>query len=170
MEQGNFRKVVAVNSKTAFNFFNAKLEEFVPDPKRQPERLYVASVLTGFAHLPAHSPIETQDPVVLSAFFEKDIPTLDEENLAMLYYETSASQLLFFAGYYRNQLIQKRLCKIEVYDDLGQMFYQRASDLAEDPRKKEILFRMAEFLPFWNKTCMLLNFRLQENRYLIRPN
>lgn len=159
-----FRELLGVDSEQAFNFFLSGLKE-VTSGQPGDEILYVASIL---AHYSQTSRCDaTCMPVLanLSEVFDQFVlaEVGDPEIL-----EIGGSQILLFAGYFRDQMRSRH--NVRWYDEVGQSFYDKASRLARESKKRRLFEGMSESFPQWALSCRDLSRSFRDNRFVLRIN
>jgi hypothetical protein len=163
-----FEELVAVDSEQAFRFFLSNLRESAATERlREDELFYVSSILAHYSQT-SRSDTTSMPPMAnLSEVFDNFILPracpLDSELL-----EFGASQILLFAGFFRDQM--ERRHSVKWYDQLGQSLYERAGRQSKDLKKRELFDGLSETFPVWTMTCRNLSRTLRENRFVLRVN
>jgi hypothetical protein len=163
-----FEELVAVDSERAFNFFLASLRETgVTEKLKQDEMLYVASILAHYSQTSCFDTTSMPCMANLSEVFDHFVlqtnRLTDSETL-----EFGGSQVLLFAGFFRDQMRQRH--NVKWYDQVGQSLYERASQHSENLKKRELFDRLSESFPAWTMACRDLSRTLRENRLLLKIN
>lgn len=161
-----FEELIAVDSRQALNFFLVNLREAMGDRRvKDDEVLYVASIL---AHYSQTSRADTSSIPPLGnlgeVFDHFVIQTELQHDAGML--EMGGSQVLFFAGFFRDQMARRH--NVKWYDQIGQSLYGRASQHSPNPKKRDLFDRLSESFPVWTLLCRDVSRSLRENRLLLR--
>ncbi len=162
-----FEELCGVDSAQTFNFFSTGLREEVGDKKCRPdEMLYVASVLAHYAQTSCHETGPLAIPKSPVDFFDNFIfggHVNDPESL-----EIGGSQVILFAGFFRDQIARRH--NVRWYDQIGQSFYEKASQRVKGVNKRELFGRLSESLPMWTITCRNMHRTFRDNRFLLKIN
>lgn len=161
-----FEELAGVDSNRTFNFFLSSLrdikraEHFCED-----DLLYVASVLAHYSQTSrydaTHVPVMSELTEVFDNFIFQTATANDLEIL-----EFGGSQVLLFTGFFRDQM--RRRHNVHWYDQVGQALYGRASQYANNGKKRKLFDRMAGNFPVWTLACRDLSQMLRENRFLLK--
>ncbi len=163
---GFLSEVNVVDPRGTLNFFLDYLQKETRDRRyKDDEMAYVAKVL---AHYACVSRCNTSTIPVMSCLGEvfehcvfQPMGWHDPEIL-----EIGASQILLFAGFFRDQTQQKH--NVVWYDGIGQSFYDRVSHYSYERKKKDFFGRMSRSFPAWTIVCRDVSRRLRDDRYLLR--
>jgi hypothetical protein len=163
-----FEELVAVDSERAFNFFLASLRESaVTERFKDDEMLYVASILAHYSQTSRFDTASMPCMANLSEVFDNFVlhtsRLADSEIL-----EFGGSQVLLFAGFFRDQMRQRH--NVKWYDRVGQSLYEKASQHSNNLKKRELFDRLSESFPAWTMVCRNLSRTLRENRLLLKLN
>jgi|ERR1700733_707901 len=163
----DFGDLLAVDATQTLQFFLSHLRNEVREKRvRSSELLYVASILAHYAQTSCYDTNEfLPAPKTLTDTFDHFVLHSSELRDSEIL-EIGGAQVLFLAGFFRNQM--KGRHNVCWYDQIGQSFYNRAANYSKERSKRELLGRMARFLPFWTITCRNLNRKLQENQLLFK--
>jgi hypothetical protein len=160
-----FEELIGVDSGGALAFFLTSLREVVGTEVREDEASYVASIL---AHYSQTSRLDTRSAPsmanlaeVFDHFILQTMNLTDSELL-----ETGGSQVLLFAGFFRDQMLRRH--NVKWYDQVGQSLYGRASQLSKNRRKRVLFDRLSESFPVWTIACRDLSRSLRENRLVLK--
>lgn len=163
-----FEELVAIDSQNAFNFFLAGLRETaVTERFKQDEMFYVASILAHYALTSRFDTTSTPCMANLSEVFDNFVLQTSELTDSHLL-EFGGSQVLLFAGFFRDQM--RRRHNVKWYDQVGQSLYEKASQHSNNLKKRELFDRLSESFPAWTIVCRDLSRTLHENRLLLRIN
>ena len=157
-----FRELVEVDHDKALRFFVVGLQEVTNRPLNR-EMVYVASVLGHYAQTSRYDMGSMPSLANLGEVFDNFVirSIADPEIL-----EIGGSQIILFAGFFRDQM--KGRHNVKWYDEVGQSFYSRASDLSRDQQRRKLFEDLAESLPYWTVRCQALSRKLSENRFLLK--
>jgi hypothetical protein len=163
-----FEELVAIDSERAFNFFLANLRETAVMAKcKDDEMLYVASILSHYSQTSrfdtASMPCMANLSEVFDNFILRNSELADSEIL-----EFGGSQVLMFAGFFRDQMCRRH--NVKWYDQVGQSLYEKASQHSKTLKKRELFDRLSESFPMWTIVCRDLSRTLRENRLLLKVN
>ena len=163
-----FEELVAVDSNRAFNFFLASLREAVVTERfTDDEMLYVASILAHYSQTSRFDTTTMPCMANLSEVFDNFVlqttRLTDSQSL-----EFGGSQVLLFAGFFRDQMCQRH--NVKWYDQVGQSLYERASQHSKNLKKRELFDRLSESFPAWTIVCRNLSRTLRDNRLLLKVN
>jgi hypothetical protein len=163
-----FEELVAVDSNRAFNFFLASLREAVVAERfTDDEMLYVASILAHYSQTSRFDTTTMPCMANLSEVFDNFVlqttRLTDSQSL-----EFGGSQVLLFAGFFRDQMCQRH--NVKWYDQVGQSLYERASQHSKNLKKRELFDRLSESFPAWTIVCRNLSRTLRDNRLLLKVN
>lgn len=161
--------LLPVDSIQTLKFFLFHLEDQVKKERvKGSELLYVASVLTHYAHTSCYDMSETMPtPQTLSDVFDHfilhDSELQDGKLLAI-----AGAQVLLLVGFFRDQMEGRHT--VRWYEEIGQSLYEGAARHSVERKNREFFGRMAQRLPFWTATCRNLSQTLQEERLLLKLN
>lgn len=163
-----FQELIAVDSSTALNFFAENLRDAVGTRKlRQDEMFYVASILAHYAQTSRADTSSIPSLSGLAEVFDTFImQTTITRDAGML--EIGGSQVLLFAGYFRDQMARRH--NVKWYDMVGQSLYEKASRHETNSARRELFDHMSESFPVWTGVCSDLSRTFRENRFLLRWN
>jgi hypothetical protein len=164
-----FEELIAIDSGTALRFFVANLRETIGTrilPLRDDEVDYVASILAHYAQTSRTDTMSIPAMANLSEVFDSFIlPTaLNDSELL----EIGGSQILLFAGFFRDQMSRRH--DVRWYDQVGQSFYERASQHSKNLKKRQLFDRLSRSFPVWTIMCRNLSRAFRDNRLLLRIN
>ncbi len=161
-----FEELVAVDSQRAFNFFLASLREAaVTERFTDDEMFYVASILAHYSQTSRSDSTSMPCMANLAEVFDHFVlQTSKLTNSDIL--EFGGSQVLLFAGFFRDQMRQRH--NVKWYDHVGQSLYEKASLHSNNLKKRELFDRLSESFPAWTMVCSNLSRTLRENRLLLR--
>jgi hypothetical protein len=148
---------LGVTTHEAFEFFADRLRD-VTEAEHAPaaELLYNASVLAHFATTSVLSretfPASPAGLGTVFQLFVMDRSTHRDPDIM----EAAGAQCLLLTGFFQDQ--QKRRYPIDWYAALGMSFYARAAASHRNPRRAELMDRMAVHFEFW---------RLQQHRLAV---
>jgi hypothetical protein len=163
-----FEELVAVNSGKAFRFFLEGLKETAGVSRlRDDEVFYVASILAHYAQTPGSDATSIAPMADLSDVFDNFVFHNTELNDSELL-EIGGSQILLFAGFFRDQMAKRH--NVKWYDQVGQSLYERASQYSRNAKKRVLFDGLAETLPDWTIACRDLSRSLRANRLLLKIN
>ena len=160
-----------VNSDQVLRFFFTSLkEENLPRNVTDTEVAYVAKILARYAQTSCKTGASTSR--TLSDIFDKFVlPISPNQKFTRLtdpkVLETAGSQILFWVGFFRDQMYRKH--NVTLYDQLGQLFYDQASNGSKG-EKKETLRSVANNFPIWTMTCNALSKTLRDIPHLFNPD
>ena len=161
-----FEELVAVDSGRAFKFFLASLKETAaPEKYREDEMFYVASILAHYSQTSRCDTTSMPCMANLSEVFDNFILQTSTDSEVL---EFGGSQILLFAGFFRDQMHRRH--NVKWYDQIGQSLYERASQHANNLKKRELFDRLSESFPAWTIVCRNLSRTLRENRLLLKIN
>jgi hypothetical protein len=163
-----FEELIAIDSQRAFDFFVASLREAAETEKfKDDEMFYVASILAHYSLTPRFDTTSMPCMGNLSEVFDNFVlqtsRLTDSEIL-----EFGGSQVLLFAGFFRDQMRQRH--NMKWYDQVGQSLYEKAGQHSHNLKKRELFDRLSETFPAWTIACRNLNRTLRDNRLLLRIN
>lgn len=168
----DFAELFGVNTEQNLRFFIESLQEVpLPNGASDDELFYVASVLAHYAivsrfdqaYLSLGSLSEILDTFVLGGLLRPEpLITSDAEIL-----EIAGSHTLLLVGFFRDQM--RRRHNVGWFDELGQSFYDKASD-GSLGKKRAVLQRVAGHFPSWALTCNAMRRRFRDNYYVLRNN
>jgi hypothetical protein len=165
-----FGELLGVNTEQNLRFFIESLrEEPLPQGASDDELFYVASVLAHYAlvsrfdreYLSFGSPSEILDTFVLQGLLRQESHIAADSEML----EIAGSHTLLLVGFFRDQM--QRRHNVRWYDQLGQSFYDKASDGSRG-RKRAVLQSIAGHFPSWAQTCNTMRRRFHHNYYLLR--
>jgi hypothetical protein len=132
---------------------------------RDDEMFYVASILAHYSQTSRFDTASMPGMADLAEVFDNFIlqTSTDPEVL-----EFGGSQILLFAGFFRDQMRQRH--NVKWYDQVGRALYERASQHSNNLRKRELFDRLSDSFPAWTIICRNLSRTLSENRLLLRIN
>ena len=157
-----FCELFGVDSDTAFNFFLSGLRE-VTGRKPNDEMFYVASILAHYTQTSRHDTWSMPALANLSEVCDQFL-LLETDDPEIL--EIGGSQILLFAGFFRDRMCHRH--NVRWYDELGQSFYDRASDRTPETKRQKLFEGMAASFPNWTLICRDLSRSCYENRYLLK--
>jgi hypothetical protein len=165
-----FGELLGVNTEQNLRFFLESLrEEPLPQGASDDELFYVASVLAHYAmvsrfdpdYLSFSNPSEIFDTFILGGLLRQEPPIAADPEML----EVAGSHTLLLVGFFRDQM--QRRHNVRWYDELGQSFYDKASDGTRG-RKRTVLQRIAGHFAPWARTCNTMRRRLNDNYYVLR--
>lgn len=157
-----FCELLGVDSSMALSFFLSGLKG-VSGKEPNNEMFYVASVLAHYSQTSRYDILSMPSLADLAEVFDQFIlvETSDPEIL-----EVGGSQLLLFAGFFRDQMSRRH--NVRWYDEVGQSFYGRASLYTRGLKRRSLFEKLSQSFPNWALCCRDLSRICRESRYLIR--
>lgn len=156
------KDLFGVSYEISLEFFHNGLQEVTGDRPNE-QMNYVASILANFSMYPrfSHGGAPLAD---LGEVFDNFVYRSEIHNNAEIF-ELAGSQIILFAGFFRRQMNKRH--NVEWYDNLGKSFFIKASINTLSPKKRNLFESVGQNLPYWNKTCAILNQKCRENKYVI---
>lgn len=163
----HYRDLLAVDSQSTLNFFHANLQDVSADSRvSATETIYVASILASYAQTSRADTTSLPPFASLSDVFDMFVmqrETITDPELL----EIAGAQSLLLAGFFRDQM--QRRHNVEWYDQLGTMFYERATQHStQTPNRRALFARLSITFPEWTAICQRLSRALGERRFLLR--
>lgn len=161
--------LLGVDSTSTLRFFFEPLQEMAGEHKKpfsKLEILYVASILAHYAQTSRYDAKYMGLLSNLSELFNHFImfPAGYRDPEIM---ELAGAQNLLLAGFFRDQMITRH--NVNWYDQVGQVFYERAGLYSREDRKRSLLSQISVNFPVWTLICRDLSRKLRDRPYLVRP-
>lgn len=160
------QKLLAVDSAGALQFFHKSLKDTIGNERVATRQImYVAGVLAHFSQTSCSSSLHEPTPEDLSILIDNFL--FGGEGLyGSDLYESAGSQILLFAGFFRNQIARRY--NLNWLDVLGQRFYARAGRMSSRKDRKDFLHEFSMAFPYWTRACSAMNKRFVQNQYSSR--
>jgi len=170
-----FKQVSGSDLMGTVNFFLYHISDVTSGVNFSPdEKMYTASVLAHYTSTsrgsgtdmpPCADLADIFHTFVLPVIFGSGGDGLSDSDPEIT--EIAGAQTLLLAGFFRDQM--KRRHNVRAFDHFGQTFYGLSAGLCLQPKKSDLLARMATNFPLWTETCCQVSRVLRDNPYLIRP-
>lgn len=163
----HYRDLLAVDSQSTLNFFHTTLQDASGDSRvSAAETIYVASILASYAQTSRADTASLPPFASLSDVFDMFVMQRDAITDPELL-EIAGAQSLLLAGFFRDQM--QRRHNVEWYDQLGTMFYERATQhTGQAPARRALFGRLAVTFPQWTAICQRVSRTLGDRRFLLR--
>lgn len=176
MSESTFKEELAVDDGVALDFFRTNTIDVVTKRKlskvRNDELVYFASVHAHYALTSRFDTAWLPTPGSLVDVYHRfGRPSSVVADSTIL--ETAGAQTLLMAGLSAEQMKLPRNSKwfmrsMGWYDDLGQAFYEKASEAERKQKKRDLLRRMSVSFTLWRSVGEDLWQSFRDNPYLLK--
>jgi hypothetical protein len=128
---------------------------------------YVATILAHYSQTSRFDTTSLPCMANLSEVFDNFVLQIGELADSEIL-EFGGSQVLLFAGFFRDQMRARH--NVKWYDQIGQSLYERAGQHSNNSKKRELFDRLSGSFPAWTMACSNMSRTLRENRLLLKIN